>query len=80
MNLVIFLFSLYATTTALYDNPNCFNCNLNDYSCVNFGVCSQNSGRCLCPVGFGGDRCNLTCNNIFSFLLTSSMRVIGYAG
>lgn len=47
---------------ALYDDrpkdcPPCFNCNLDDFKCQQYGNCSQASGRCTCPVGFGGVDC-----------------------
>ena len=38
--------------------PPCFNCHLKMFACLNFGDCSKDSGRCNCPVGFGGDRCD----------------------
>jgi len=41
-----------------------FNCNLKADPCVNFGTCDASSGKCQCPVGFGGDNCNqYTCQS-----------------
>lgn len=40
------------------DCPPCFNCNLDDFKCQQFGNCSQASGRCSCPTGFGGVDCS----------------------
>ncbi|RKO93520.1 hypothetical protein BDK51DRAFT_29835, partial [Blyttiomyces helicus] len=37
--------------------PPCFDCHLPIYKCLNFGTCSDFSGECECPVGFGGDDC-----------------------
>lgn len=34
-----------------------FNCNLPIYSCGQFAPCSEYSGKCDCPPGFGGDNC-----------------------
>jgi hypothetical protein len=34
-----------------------FNCNLPVYSCGQFAPCSEYSGKCNCPAGFGGDNC-----------------------
>ncbi|KAL2129266.1 hypothetical protein VTI74DRAFT_8003 [Chaetomium olivicolor] len=39
------------------DCPPCFNCNLPIYSCGQFAPCSEYSGKCDCPPGFGGDNC-----------------------
>ncbi|KAK3354314.1 hypothetical protein B0H65DRAFT_8042 [Neurospora tetraspora] len=39
------------------DCPPCFNCNLPMYSCGQFASCSEYSGKCICPDGFGGDNC-----------------------
>ncbi|KAL2021651.1 hypothetical protein VTK56DRAFT_7004 [Thermocarpiscus australiensis] len=39
------------------DCPPCFNCNLPIYSCGQFAPCSEYSGKCNCPAGFGGDNC-----------------------
>ncbi|KAK4152533.1 hypothetical protein C8A00DRAFT_16168 [Chaetomidium leptoderma] len=39
------------------DCPPCFNCNLPIYSCGQFAPCSEYSGKCNCPPGFGGDNC-----------------------
>ncbi|CAK4031470.1 ABC transporter [Lecanosticta acicola] len=41
------------------DCPPCFNCNLDDFVCQQFGNCTQSSGRCSCPPGFGGEDCSL---------------------
>lgn len=40
------------------DCPPCFNCNLDDFVCMNSGNCTQSSGRCSCAPGFGGDDCS----------------------
>lgn len=47
----------------LYDDrppgcPPCFNCNLEDFSCLQFANCSKANGKCACPSGFGGDDCS----------------------
>ncbi|KAK4447596.1 hypothetical protein QBC34DRAFT_409083 [Podospora aff. communis PSN243] len=39
------------------DCPPCFNCNLPIYSCGQFAPCSEYSGQCNCPEGFGGANC-----------------------
>ncbi|KAK0655661.1 hypothetical protein B0T16DRAFT_15839 [Cercophora newfieldiana] len=39
------------------DCPPCFNCNLPIYSCGQFAPCSEYSGKCTCPEGFGGENC-----------------------
>ncbi|KAK4672828.1 FAD-dependent urate hydroxylase [Podospora pseudopauciseta] len=39
------------------DCPPCFNCNLPAHSCGQFAPCSEYSGKCNCPDGFGGDNC-----------------------
>lgn len=38
--------------------PPCFNCNLDDFPCLQFGNCTKSSGRCSCPVGFGAEDCS----------------------
>lgn len=40
------------------DCPPCFNCNLDDFVCQQYGNCTQSSGKCSCPVGFGGEDCS----------------------
>jgi len=40
------------------DCPPCFNCNLGDFRCQQFGNCSKSSGKCSCPPGFGGEDCS----------------------
>lgn len=37
--------------------PPCFNCNLDDFQCQQYGTCMKASGRCACPPGFGGVEC-----------------------
>lgn len=49
------LFSVYEKRPK--DCPPCFNCNLEDFSCHNFGNCTKSSGRCTCTPGFGGEDC-----------------------
>ncbi|KAK4507275.1 hypothetical protein PRZ48_001010 [Zasmidium cellare] len=49
---------------AIYDKrpedcPPCFNCNLEDFPCLQFGNCTKSSGRCSCPPGYGGEDCSL---------------------
>ncbi|KAF2863333.1 hypothetical protein K470DRAFT_211043 [Piedraia hortae CBS 480.64] len=39
------------------DCPPCFNCNLDDFVCLQFANCTKSSGKCACPSGFGGDDC-----------------------
>jgi hypothetical protein len=34
--------------------PPCFNCNLKDFECSNFGICNGDNGMCSCPSGNGG--------------------------
>ena len=48
---------------AVYDNrpkdcPPCFDCNRDDFTCMQYANCSQSTGRCLCPPGFGGESCS----------------------
>ncbi|KAL5039223.1 hypothetical protein BDV3_002607 [Batrachochytrium dendrobatidis] len=38
--------------------PPCFDCHLAIYPCINFGNCSDISGRCDCPIGFGLNNCS----------------------
>jgi hypothetical protein len=40
------------------DCPPCFNCNLEDLKCHQFAECTKASGRCSCPLGFGGEDCS----------------------
>jgi hypothetical protein len=40
------------------DCPPCFNCNLEDFKCQQFGECSKANGKCSCPPGFGGEDCS----------------------
>lgn len=40
------------------DCPPCFNCNLDDFVCMQYGNCTQSSGKCSCPAGFGGEDCS----------------------
>jgi ABC-type multidrug transport system ATPase subunit len=40
------------------DCPPCFNCNLDDFVCHQFANCTQSSGKCACPAGFGGEDCS----------------------
>ncbi|KAI9312395.1 ABC-2 type transporter [Dichotomocladium elegans] len=37
--------------------PQCFNCMLPGFECLHFANCSEYSGQCNCPPGFGGDDC-----------------------
>ncbi|KAI7878202.1 hypothetical protein K492DRAFT_149793 [Lichtheimia hyalospora FSU 10163] len=39
------------------DCPQCFNCMLPGFECLHFANCSEYSGQCQCPPGFGGDDC-----------------------
>ncbi|EME48982.1 ABC transporter-like protein [Dothistroma septosporum NZE10] len=41
------------------DCPPCFNCNLDDFKCMQYGNCTKSSGKCTCPPGFGGEDCSL---------------------
>ena len=50
-------FSLYEKRPE--DCPPCFNCNLDDFACLQFGNCTKASGKCSCPPGFGGEDCSL---------------------
>ena len=40
------------------DCPPCFNCNLDDFACLQFANCTKSSGKCSCPPGFGGEDCS----------------------
>ncbi|KAH6663279.1 ATP-binding cassette sub-family G member 2 [Plectosphaerella plurivora] len=37
--------------------PPCFNCLIPAHKCTQYGDCNQNTGKCDCPEGFGGDDC-----------------------
>ncbi|KAI7883212.1 transporter, ABC superfamily [Lichtheimia hyalospora FSU 10163] len=37
--------------------PPCFNCLLPGFDCLHFANCSESTGKCSCPAGFGGDDC-----------------------
>ncbi|KAJ1980388.1 (ABC) transporter [Dimargaris verticillata] len=52
-------YQMAAATTGGRDKdcPPCFNCLLPNYHCSNFANCSQFTGRCECPAGFGGEDC-----------------------
>lgn len=50
-------FSLYDKRPE--DCPPCFNCNLDDFTCLQYGNCTKSSGKCSCPPGFGGEDCSL---------------------
>ena len=50
------LFNTYDDRPA--DCPPCFNCNLDDFVCHQFANCTQSSGKCACPAGFGGEDCS----------------------
>ena len=55
---------------SLYDNrpddcPPCFNCNLDDFTCMQFANCTKSNGKCSCPPGFGGEDCSEpTCGSL----------------
>lgn len=51
------LFSAYYNDRPA-DCPPCFNCNLDDFVCHQFANCTQSSGKCACPHGFGGEDCS----------------------
>lgn len=40
------------------DCPPCFNCNLDDFVCLQYANCTRSSGKCACPSGFGGEDCS----------------------
>jgi hypothetical protein len=40
------------------DCPPCFNCNLDNFQCHQYANCTQSSGKCACPQGFGGEDCS----------------------
>ena len=44
------------------DQCSCFNCNLIQYPCINYGTCNNGTGICECPVGFGGPGCEVAGN------------------
>lgn len=59
-------FSTYADSLSPFDLrprddcppcPQCFNCNLEQFQCQQFGNCTKANGKCACPSGFGGDDC-----------------------
>lgn len=49
-------FSLYEKRPE--DCPPCFNCNLEDFVCLQYANCTRSSGKCSCPPGFGGEDCS----------------------
>ncbi|KXT06025.1 hypothetical protein AC578_1269 [Pseudocercospora eumusae] len=51
-------FELYLRDKRPEDCPPCFNCNLADMPCLQFGNCTKSSGKCSCPPGFGGEDCS----------------------
>ena len=51
------LFSVYDKRPK--DCPPCFNCNLENFVCHQFGNCTKATGKCSCPLGFGGDDCTV---------------------
>lgn len=47
------------------DCPPCFNCQLDAFQCTQFAPCMNNSGKCACHPGFGGDDCSEpTCGSL----------------
>ena len=40
------------------DCPPCFNCNLEQFQCTQFGTCNKYQGKCSCPPGFGTEDCS----------------------
>lgn len=66
--------------------PPCFNCMLPGFDCLHFANCTESTGKCSCPAGFGGDDCRqpCTCNTpcltlckIFADHTSSSMWRLG---
>lgn len=56
-------FSLYEKRPE--DCPPCFNCNLEDFGCLQYANCTKSSGKCSCPPGFGGEDCSApTCGSL----------------
>lgn len=51
-------FQLFAREKRPEDCPPCFNCNLGDFKCMQYGNCTKSSGKCSCPSGFGGEDCS----------------------
>jgi len=49
-------FSLYDKRPE--DCPPCFNCNLDDFQCLQYANCTESNGKCSCPPGYGGDDCS----------------------
>lgn len=49
-------FSLYEKRPE--DCPPCFNCNLDDFQCLQYANCTESNGKCACPPGYGGDDCS----------------------
>ena len=47
------------------DCPPCFNCNLDQFPCLNAGICNSGTGICSCPPGYGGQNCLDPCNQPF---------------
>jgi len=61
---------LWQDPLSLYDKrpedcPPCFNCNLDDFVCLQYANCTKSSGKCSCPPGFGGEDCGEpTCGSL----------------
>ncbi|KAF2212378.1 hypothetical protein CERZMDRAFT_106161 [Cercospora zeae-maydis SCOH1-5] len=51
-------FNLFVREKRPEDCPPCFNCNLDDFKCMQYGNCTKSSGKCSCPSGFGGEDCS----------------------
>ncbi|KAH9270896.1 hypothetical protein BASA83_006849 [Batrachochytrium salamandrivorans] len=51
--------AVFGLPTAAPDQcPPCFDCHLAIYPCINFGTCSDVTGRCDCSTGFGLNNCS----------------------
>ena len=37
----------------------CFNCNIPENKCLDYGECATETGLCSCPTGFGSPNCAL---------------------
>ena len=55
------------------EDDRCFDCHLSQYKCLNWGNCSDISGRCLCSTGFGLNDCSGVCKLLSRRFLTTKV-------